>query len=465
MDLWFTIKEALLKKPKQTVNENEASMSYEELALFAERFAKKLDKQKCCAILCSSEMVTSMALLSCFAAGITAVPLSMRYGWKHCEKILDTVDPTGIITDSDGELKVMNNNGSAYREPDIHPALIMCTSGTTGHPKGAMLSEQNILVNLSDIGHYFSIDETDTILISRPLYHCAVLTGEFLTALLKGSKICFHSEEFNPKRILDLMEEKEITVFGATPTLLNMLSFFVNKRRLPLKTICVSGECMNIMVAQNIREAFPNASIYHVYGLTEACPRISYLPPKYFDEMPDSVGIPLNSLSIKILKEDGTIAEIDETGTLWVHGGNIMIGYYNDPVQTARVLKDGWLCTGDLAVSDEKGFLKIKGRKDDLIIRSGMNIYPQEIEATLRTDPRVKEVFVYRMDHPVLGCLIGMKIAGDFADKNEVHRLCMELLPPFQIPTAIELVPELPKSGSGKIIRKQGGDKSENDFK
>ncbi len=461
MDLWSTIKSALLKNPKQTLNENRTSITYEELALFAEVFAEKLTGQQCCAILCGSEMVTSMALLSCFAAGVTAVPLSMRYGWTHCEKILDTINPTGIITDTDGELKVMNINHSTYREPEKHPALIMCTSGTTGHPKGAMLSEQNILVNLKDIAQYFLIDDTDTILISRPLYHCAVLTGEFLTSLLKGCKVYFYSEEFNPKKLLDLMGEKKITVFGGTPTLLNMLSFFIHNRTHFLKTICVSGECMNKAVGQNIREAFSGVQIYHVYGLTEACPRISYLPPEYFDEMPDSVGIPLNSVSIKILRNDGEVADINEPGTLWVRGGNIMIGYYNDPVQTKKVLKKGWLCTGDIAVLDEKGFLRIKGRKDDMIIRAGMNIYPQEIESTLSQDPRVKEVFVYRMDHPVLGSMIGLKIAGDFSHKDEVHQLCIDRLPPFQIPTVIELLDELPKNGSGKILRQKGGEKNE----
>lgn len=458
MKLWSQIKTALLKSPNQTVGENETSMTYEELALFAEVFAEKLAGHRCCAVLCGSEMVTAMALLSCFAAGVTAVPLSMRYGWAHCEKILDTIDPSGIITDTDGELKVLRLKDSTYQEPETHPALIMCTSGTTGRPKGAMLSERNILANLKDIMQYFSINEEDTILISRPLYHCAVLTGEFLTALMKGCKIQFYSGEFHPKVILDLMEDKGITVFGGTPTLLNMLSFFLQNRSLTLKTICVSGECMSDRVGRNISEAFPYANIYHVYGLTEACPRISYLPPAYFAEMPDSVGIPLESVSVQIRREDGEPAKPNEVGTLWVRGENIMVGYYNDPVQTAKVLQNGWLCTGDIAVMDEKGFLRIKGRKDDLIIRAGMNIYPQEIEAALRSDSRVREVLVYPIEHPVLGNLIGMKIAGDFAHKDEIHRLCMDKLPPFQIPTSIELLKELPKNGSGKIIRK-GGEK------
>lgn len=130
-----------------------------------------------------------------------------------------------------------------------------------------------------------------------------------------------------------------------------------------------------------------------------------------------------------------------------------MLGYYRDPEKTGKVLKDGWLCTGDIAVINEAGFLKIKGRNDDLIIKAGMNIYPAEIEAALKQDPRVKEVLVYSFRHP-FGTQIGLKIAGDFDSVDAVKRFCSQALPSFQVPSAIELLDELPKSGSGKIIRR-----------
>ena len=130
-----------------------------------------------------------------------------------------------------------------------------------------------------------------------------------------------------------------------------------------------------------------------------------------------------------------------------------MLGYYQDEANTNRVLKDGWLCTGDIATINEANFLKIKGRNDDLIIKSGMNIYPAEIEAAIKSDPKVKEVLVYGVDTR-LGMQIGMKISGEFSTVEEVKKLCLEYLPAFQIPTQIEIVTEIPKNGSGKIIRK-----------
>ena len=429
-------------------------MTYEEIVVYSEVFSKKLVGEKCCAILCGSELAASMALLSCFAAQVTAVPLSARYGQAHCSKILDMINPTALITDIDGELQVLHITDAKYIEPEVHPALIMCTSGTTGLPKGAMLSEENIRTNVQDICAYFHITHFDSLLIARPLYHCAVLTGEFLTALIKGAKIHFYSEQFNPKRILTLIAERQITVFCGTPTLLGMMARYKRENAVcSLRTICVSGECMAADVGKKIAEAFPDAMIYHVYGLTEACPRISYLPPERFAQHTGSVGVPLNAVRLKIIDANGRVAGKGQEGVLWVRGANIMLGYYNAPEYTSKVLQGGWLCTGDIAVIDEEGLLWIKGRFDDLIIRAGMNIYPQEIEQALKKDSRVREVLAYGVDDPISGQQIAIEIAGDFSDKDEVKKLCLTVLPAFQVPSRINLVDELPKNGSGKLLR------------
>ena len=454
MKLWNFIKEEMMKNPSQTVCEGNAKMNYEELVIFSEAFAEKLRGEKCCAVLCNSEMATAMGLLSCFAAEVTAVPVSMRYGEQHCKKIFDTICPTAMITDMYGELAILRFDDGEYKEPDIPPALIMCTSGTTGAPKGAMLSEANIMTNVKDICAYFDLNTADRILIARPLYHCAVLTGEFLTSLIKGVEIRFYSEAFNPLELLNIIAKQEISTFCGTPTLLSMLASFLRKGQAStLKNICVSGECMSAETGKKIANAFPDANIYHVYGLTEACPRVSYLSPKEFANKPDSVGFPLRSVSLKIITSSGDIAKANEIGMLYVKGENIMTGYYNAPEQSARVLCDGWLCTGDMALTDSDGFLKIKGRSDNLIIRAGMNIYPQEIEEALKKDKRVREVLAYGYHDDRLGVQIGLKIVGDFENTDEVKQICKTLLPPFQIPTLIEILNELPKNGSGKIIR------------
>lgn len=455
MRLWTYLKNKMQLNLQQEICENDASMTFEEIIVFAEEFSKKLKGIKCCAILCQSEMAASMALLSCFAAEVTAVPLSQRYGKLHCNKILETISPDAVITDQDGDFQIIYINDSVYVQPDVHPALIMCTSGTTGVPKGVMLTETNIVTNVSDIALYFGIEKYDTILIPRPLYHCAVLTGEFLTALVKGTKIRFYSGIFNPPIILKMLKKYNITAFCGTPTLLSMMARF---KRITdkdfLQHICISGECMSPETGLHIAEAFPNADVYHIYGLTEACPRVSYLPPHKFREYADCVGVPVRSVSLKIVSEEGIPVNVNEIGVLWVKGNNVMSGYYNNPEKTNEVIKDGWLCTGDLALFTESGFLKIKGRVDDMIIKAGMNIYPQEIENALKLDCRVKDVYVRSYRDEKLGTQIELNITGDFSNVLEVKELCRANLSAYQIPVRINLMDEIPKNASGKIIRR-----------
>ena len=255
--------------------------------------------------------------------------------------------------------------------------------------------------------------------------------------------------------MLELIKEYGITAFCGTPTLLSIMARFNRSNATEtLRHICISGECMGAEIGQKIHASFPTCRIYHVYGLTEACPRVSYLPPEHFEEYPDCVGIPLKSVSIKIMNDHGDICRANEEGILYVKGDNVMLGYYREPEKTNKILKKGWLCTGDIAVINDAGFLKIKGRNDDLIIRSGMNIYPAEIENVLKQDPRVKEVLVYGF-HNSFGAQIGMNLVGDFSSAEEVKQLCMKVLPSFHVPTKIELVDELPKNGSGKVIRRR----------
>ena len=455
MKLWHYLKEKIMIHPEQLICENDAELSFEEAVIWAELFAPKLAGVKCCAILCQSEMAAALALLACLAANIPAVPLSLRYGAIHCQKILEAIDPDAIIMDEDGELEITRISDSHYVVPEESPALIMCTSGTTGKPKGVMLSGRNIMTNVTDIASYFAIGKGDTILISRPIYHCAVLTGEFLAALVKGTNIRFYSGVFNPPELLKLIAKYGITAFCGTPTLLSMMARF-QKQTAPdsLKHICISGECMSRDIGLRIAAAFPTCEIYHVYGLTEACPRVSYLPPALFQTYPEYVGIPLRSTAVKIVNAQGETCASDQEGVLWVKGDNIMLGYYRDPAKTAQIFQDGWLCTGDIAEMNDKGLIKIKGRSDDMIIKAGMNIYPAEIEGAVKKDPRVHEVLVYSFENSH-GKQIGMKVVGDFVSPEQVKQMCGERLPGFQIPNHIELVSELPKNGGGKIIRKR----------
>lgn len=455
MRLWNYIKSRMLEHPEQLICEGEASMTYEELCIYAEHRSQTLNSP-CYAILCNSEMATAMALLSCIAAGRTAIPLPMRYGGEYCEKLLKRAQPSVLITDIGGFATEYPFSSVACPNCfEDEPAVILFTSGSTGTPKGVMLSEENLISNIKDIGFYFPIGKHDTILIARPLYHSSVLTGEFLLSLCKGAKIVFSSEPFQPLNILTQMKKHRVTVFGSTPTLLSTLARFIrNQDDLSIRYLSVSGECMTEGMAKAIRKGFPNADVYCGYGLSEASPRVAYLPAYLFDDFPTATGTPVPSVKLRLLDKEGNIIQgAMEIGEVLVQGPNVMQGYFDDEERTKCVLKDGWLYTGDLAYWDHSGMLCVQGRKDDMIIRAGMNVYPVEIENTLSTDPRVKDVLIYGYKKGDTQ-EIGMKICGEFSNMEEVLELCRKELPSFQIPSKIELVDETEVFSGGKKRRK-----------
>ena len=454
MILWRYIKKKMLEHSEQLVCEGEASMTYEELCAFAEGRAKTLD-QHGYAILCGSEMAAAMALLSCIAADKIAIPLPERYGRGYYSKILQTAMPPAVLTDFDGYINAYPYSDETRMSVKADTAVILFTSGSTGSPKGIMLSEQNLIANLESIASYFPIGNEDVMLIARPLYHSSVLTGEFLLALCKGAKIVFSSDAFQPLNVLTLMKKHNVTVYGSTPTLLATLARCIRKPDdLSIRLLSASGECMTEGMAKHIRKGFPGADVYCGYGLSEASPRVAYLPAELFDTFPTLAGVPVPGDKLQIVDDRGVeILAPMQTGELLVRGPNIMLGYFNDAERTGRVLVDGWLHTGDLAHWDTSGMLCVQGRKDDMIIRAGMNIYPVEIENTLSKDPRVKDVLVY--GYRKNGTQeIGMKICGEFSNLEDVLKLCRKELPSFQIPSKIEWVNETEVFSGGKKRRK-----------
>lgn len=451
-ELWSYIREKMLEHPEQTISEGDSAISFEDMCVFAENFASKLNGEFY-GICCQSELAAVMAFLSCVAANVPAVPIPTKYGNQVYRRIIDAADPPYVITDMGGELHTL------YMDPKTHvrftssPSVILYTSGSTGVPKGVMLSPNNLLNNIQDISSYLPLDCSDTFLISRSLYHSSVLTGELLVSLCKGCNIVFYSGAFNPGEMLKIIKKEHITATGSTPTLISTLSRFargsVTDR---IRLLSVSGECMTEGMAEQISSGFPNAKVYCGYGLSEASPRVAYLPPELFKVVPTSAGIALPSVQIKIVNDLGETVGENEVGELLVQGENVMTGYFKDPEKTSQTIMNKWLYTGDLAYYSN-GLLYIKGRKDDMIIRSGMNIYPAEVENALSTDPRVTDLLVYGYNDGRTQ-QIGIKVRGDFASNEEVMALCRLKLAPYQIPNRIEIVDSISKGTTGKKRRK-----------
>lgn len=459
MSLWEYIKEHMEMHLDSEIIEGGHHYTYAQVIRQVDELSQQLHAE-CYALHCRSEFHAAIGLLACFAARKTAVPLSYRYGAIHSERILKKIRPDSMITDQSDDdtitgIYIRKSGVSGYEQPSVLPALIMCTSGTTGSPKGVMLTEDNILCNLNDIRTYFHINVADRILIARPLYHCAVLTGEFLIALITGCNIVFYSESFRPLEMFHLIREEKITVMGSTPTLWRAMCRLAHSMKSPifLRVLMVSGENLPPTTADLMRRTFPQAEIYHVYGLTEASPRIASLPPDEFNDYSGTVGYPLPSVAFRIVNSMGQNVSDGQIGELIVKGRNVMCGYYSSTTETERVLRNGWLFTGDLASMDKQGRITIHGRKDCMMIRAGMNIYPSEIENTLRTDERVRDLYVYGIPDPMYGEAIVLVISGDFESEREIRMLCTKLLPSYEQPSHIEWRDKLLYTASGKIIQ------------
>ena len=445
--LYSHLKSRMEQFPSATLRDNAQEVSYAQLLAEAEDLGRQLCQAPKYGILCHSQLNSLRGLLACFFAHKTAVPLSHLYGEAHTTKNIQAANISHLITD-EGIRAIGKGSAESHDLTDV--ALIMCTSGTTGSPKAAMISPANLLCNLQDIAAYFGVTARDRMLVGRPLYHCAVLTGEVLLGLHNGACIDFLSGALTPHSLLRAIREHNATVCCGTPTLFHYLCRMDHTNTLHLlERIAVSGERLTEHVAASLQKSCPNADIHHVYGLTEASPRVSHLPPSRFADKSTSIGIPLDHVQTRLMPCDNGELE------LLVRGGNVMKGYYNDDDATRRVLCDGWLRTGDLATHDDEGYLYIKGRADDLMIRAGMNIYPQEIEDVLRQHPDITDSLCSGTQAPDGQMQLHLDVITAALSPQDIYQFCLQQLPSYQLPDNIMVVSELPRNASGKLIRKR----------
>ena len=454
MKLWKQLRERMMRYPERTVKEGKASMTYEELVIFAEASAERFPKVPCMGIFCESELASAIGVLACFAAGIPVIPLPRRYGKEPCLKIIERAQIPMVFTDNGSAFRLVKLPSEGPKRIPDGVAAILFTSGSTGAPKGAMLTDDNLLANVESICDYYPVCDRDKVLIARTLYHSSALTCDLLASLWKGADIVFAPGQFQPLQILRLMQDEGITAFGSTPSLVATLAAFSHRFTNEVRLLSVSGECMTEGAAKKIRNGFPDADVYCGYGLTEASPRVAYLPANLFDIRPTATGIAVRGVRCALVDESGKeITTPNLLGELIVQGKNVMLKYYDDAKQTRAKKKNGWLYTGDIARIDENGILYVVGRKDGMIIRGGMNIYPAEIENALSADPRVTEVLAYGYsENNTQG--IGLQISGQFESQSDVATLCKELLPPYQLPSKIELLDHLDHGVTGKKKRR-----------
>jgi long-chain acyl-CoA synthetase len=339
-------------------------------------------------------------------------------------------------------------------------ALMLHTSGSLSSPKRVMLTHHNLITCVEAIIESLEITRADRTLIALPLFLASANTSQMLAHIYLGASIVIMDALFTAGYFFKLVERHGVTNFTGVPYMMQLLADNKNTKAQDissLRFICFGGAPTPVEKIRKLIASFSGVDFIHMYGQTEASTRISHLLPDRMIEKAGSVGKPLPGMEWKLVNEEGSDVGMGEVGELLVKGGNIMKGYYKRNEQTLTTLMDGWLHTGDLGRFDEEGFLYIVGRMRNVIIKGGMNIYPEEIEEILCSHPAVKEACVTGEKDDLLGEVPVAKVVLKDPSINirveELMRFCVEKLSSFKVPARIQMAAELPRTETGKIKR------------
>lgn len=334
---------------------------------------------------------------------------------------------------------------------------ILYTSGTTGPPKGAVLTHENIYINAEVFGRELGLNSNDRTLIVAPITHIAAQSNQLNTIIINGG-YCYLMERWqSTTATLQKMEEEEITYFFGPPT---MLTYILNERDLKefdliLRIVYTGAAPLPEGIFQQWSEVF-GFEIIEGYGLTECSPVVC-MNPAIGKKKLRSVGLPIEDVSVKIVNEDFEEVPPGIPGELVVKGPNVMKGYYRRIEENQVAFRNGWFRTGDIAMKDEEGYIYIVDRKKDLIIRSGFNVYPREIEEVLYMHPAILEVAVIGSPHPEQGemvvAVLTLKDGYDESITNDLGEFCKKQLATYKVPSDFRVIEEFPKTNSGKIIK------------
>jgi len=362
-------------------------------------------------------------------------------------------------------------------------ATIFYTSGTTGHPKGAVGSHRNSTSNLmnlffvstsgamrrsGDLGDV-SGETKNTHLLSVPLFHATGCHAIMVTNSAAGGKLVM-MHHFDPERALELIERERITIFGGVPAMVMQVidsPDFAKRDTSSVRSISYGGAPCPPDLVRRIKEHFPTGAPGNGYGLTETSAMTTMITGDDYAKKPDSVGPPAPACDVAIVPEDfvGEDPPVDQavdperTGELWIKGPNVVRGYWGRPEETALSFSHGWLHTGDVARVDEEGFVHIVDRAKDMIIRGGENVYCVEVEGALYEHPAVADCAVIGVPHPVLGEEVGAVVVlrpGQDVGADELSRFVAERLAAFNVPSRFWFRAEpLPRNPAGKVLKRE----------
>ncbi|WP_369253981.1 long-chain fatty acid--CoA ligase [Streptomyces sp. R35] len=336
---------------------------------------------------------------------------------------------------------------------------LMYTSGTTSRPKGVRITYGNVQAkNLAHIVH-FGLTAADTTLVCGPLYHVGGLDMPALGVLYAGGSVVLQ-RKFDPEGALRAIQEHRVTNAWLAPAMVNAVLEVpgrVSYDTSSMRFILGGGEKTPEPVLRRIMNAFPNAWFADAYGLTETVSGDTFLDREHALSKLGSVGRPVPHTRVRIVDDTGKEVSVGELGEITLRGPKVFAGYWRDEKATAAALKDGWFHTGDIGHVDEDGFLFIDDRKKDMIVSGGENIATPEVERVLYEHPAVLEAAVVGLAHPRWGEVPRAFVVfrpGAGAGPDELREFCLERLAKFKVPVRFDVVDELPRTPSGKVLKR-----------
>ncbi len=351
-----------------------------------------------------------------------------------------------------------------YVRPDIinsDLAFLQYTGGTTGVAKGAMLTHRNMQANLAQcLAAYGPVlkEGNEWVVTALPLYHIFALTANCLLFFELGGQNLLITNPRDIPAVVKELKQYPFTAITGVNTLFNALLNNKEFHELDFSTLRLSvggGASVQRAVAERW-EKLTGKHLLEGYGLTESSPLVA-VNPYDLKHYSGSIGLPVASTDVRIIDDNGNDVGPGESGELWVRGPQVMLGYWQQPAATDDVLKDGWLATGDIVTSDDEGFLRVIDRKKDMILVSGFNVYPTEIEDVISRHPKVSESAVIGVENEVSGEAVKAFVVrrDNSLTKEELITHCRRNLTGYKVPKEIEFCDDLPKSNVGKILRRE----------
>lgn len=423
-------------------------------------------------------------LLGILGAGHIAVPLSPMLNPEEVSRLIihseihellfdpllqdkmeEAIKQTGLNIELISIPESLRENTSEIvnLSPDIdedEASMILYTSGTTGNPKGVILSHRNIHSNFLSFKQVIHFTAEDTFVCTLPLHHTYAMTVNLFGSLLVGARLYLFLQ-FEPRKIVEVFLTEPNIVYAAVSPMLLLLARFAPDdamHRHKLHFIISGGGPLPDEVYHLFKKKYHH-EILQGYGLTETSPVVAYNPPG--SNKIGTIGPPLPGVEVQVRNEQGCILGVNEIGELCVRGDLVMKGYFKNPEATKNTFyEDGWLRTGDMASVDEEGYIKIVGRLKDLIVCGGENIYPQEVEDTLMRHPAVHEVAVVAKPDRLRSEVPHAFVVLNEPDKGHIHesdlrKFCREHLGDFKVPDSFSFVDVLPRTAKGTVEKKE----------